>query len=81
MPVLPYKIGKGENLIKSLTKHVKKVLPENHLSQHTCRSKKLDSFSNIENQTKLENINDAAYSKMSSKEMLRKLSWRSNNEN
>ena len=81
MPVLPYEIGKGENLIKSLTKRVKKLFPENHLSQHTYRSKKLDSFSNIKNQTKLENINDATYSKMSSREMLRKLSWRSNKEN
>ena len=31
MLVFPYEGEKGENLIKSLNKHVKKVLPENYL--------------------------------------------------
>ena len=52
---------KGEKLIKSLNKHVKKVLPENHLSQHACCSKKLGSFFNIKDQTKLEHNNDLTY--------------------
>ena len=47
--VLPYKGEKGEKLIKSLNKHVKKVLPEKHISRHACRGKKLESFFNIKN--------------------------------
>ena len=52
MLVLPYKGEKGEKLIKSLNKHVKKVLPENDISRHAYRSKKLGSFFNIKDQTK-----------------------------
>ena len=52
MVVLPYKGEKGEKLIKSLNKHVKKVLPENHLSRHAYSSKNLGSFFNIKYQTK-----------------------------
>ena len=49
--VLPYKGEKGKkNLIKSFNKHVKKVLPENHLSWHAYRSKRLGSFFNIKDQ-------------------------------
>ena len=40
---------------------VKEVLPENHLSRHVYRSKKLGSFLNIKDQTKLEHINDLIY--------------------
>ena len=54
MLVLPYKGEKGEKLIKSLNKHVKKVLPENHLSWHGYSSKIFQSFLNIKDQTKLE---------------------------
>ena len=61
MFVLPYKDEKGEKLIKSLNKHVKKVLPENHISRHAYRSKKLGSFFNIKDQTKLEHNNDLTY--------------------
>ena len=61
MFVLPYKGEKGEKLIKSLSKHVKKVLPENHLSRHAYRSKKLGSFFNIKDQTKFEHSNDLIY--------------------
>ena len=61
MFVLPYKDEKGEKLIKSLNKHVKKVLPENHISQHAYRSKKLGSFFNIKDQTKLEHNSDLTY--------------------
>ena len=61
MFVLPYKGEKGEKLIKSLNKHVKKVLPENHLSRHAYRSKKLGSFFNIKDQTKLEHNHDLNY--------------------
>ena len=41
MLVFPYKDEKGERLIKSFNKHVKNVLPENHISRHGYRSKKL----------------------------------------
>ena len=61
MLVLPYKGEKGEKLIKSLNKHVKKVLPENRLSRHAYSSKKLGSFFNIKDQTKLEHNNDLTY--------------------
>ena len=61
MLVLPYKGEKGEKLIKLLKKHVKKVFPENHLSRHAYSSKKLGSFFNIKDQTKLEHSNDLTY--------------------
>ena len=61
MLVLPYKGEKGEKLIKSLNKHVKKILPEHHLSRHVYSSKKLESFFNIKHQTKLEHNNDLTY--------------------
>ena len=61
MLILPYKGEKGEKLIKPLNKHVKKVLPENHLSRHAYSSKKLRSFFNIKDQTKLEHNNDLTY--------------------
>ena len=61
MLVLPYKVELGEKLIKSLNKLVKKILPENHLSRHAYRSKKLESFFDIKSQTKLEHYNDLAY--------------------
>ena len=61
MLVLPYKGEKGETLIKSLNKHVKKVLLVNHLSQHAYSSKNLGSFFNIKDQTKLEHNNDVTY--------------------
>ena len=48
-------------MIKSLNKHVKKVLPEHHLSRHVYSSKKLESFFNIKDQTKLEHNNDLTY--------------------
>ena len=61
MLVLPYKGEKGEKLIKLLNKHVKKVLPGNHLSRNAYCSKKLGSFFNIKDQTKLEHSNDLTY--------------------
>ena len=48
-------------MIKSLNKHVKKVLPENHISRHAYSSKKLGSFFNIKDQTKLEHNNHLTY--------------------
>ena len=61
MLLLPYKGEKGEKLIKSLNKHVKKVLPENHLSRHAYSSKNLGSFFNIKDQTKLKHNNNLTY--------------------
>ena len=48
-------------MIKSLNKHVKTVLPENHLSRHAYVSKKLGSFFNIKDQKKLKHNNDLTY--------------------
>ena len=61
MLVLPYKGKKGEKLIKSLNKHLKKVLPENNLSRNAFSSKNLGSFFNIKDKTKLEHNNDLTY--------------------
>ena len=61
MLVFPYKGEKGEKLITSLNKHVKNVLPENHVPRHAYRSKRLGSFFNIKDQTKLEHNNDLTY--------------------
>ena len=58
MLVLPYKGEKGEKVIKSSKKHAKKVLPDNHVSRHAYRIKKLGSFFNIKDQIKLEHSND-----------------------
>ena len=58
MLVLPYKGEKGEKVIKSLKKHAKKVLADNHVSRHAYRIKKLGSFFNIKDQIKLEHNND-----------------------
>ena len=76
MLVLPYKGKKGEKLINSLNKHVKKVLCENHPSQHACRSKKLGSFFNIKDQTKLKHNNALTYLVKCPEKTLRKLPWR-----
>lgn len=61
MLVLPYKGDKGEKLMKSLNKHIKQVLPENHQSRFAYKSKKLGAFFNIKDQTKLEHYNDLNY--------------------
>ena len=61
MLVLPYKSGKGEKLINSLNKCVKKGFPENHLSRHGYSGKTLGFFFNIKDQTKLEHNNDLSY--------------------
>ena len=61
MLVFPYKGEKGEKFITSLNKHVKNVLPENHVPRHAYRSKRLGSFFNIKDQTKLEHNNDLTY--------------------
>ena len=61
MLVLPYKSGKGEKLINSLNKCVKKVFPENRLSRHGYSGKILGFFFNIKDQTKLEHNNDLSY--------------------
>ena len=59
MLFLPYKIGNRKT--QKIIKHVKKVLPENYLWQHTYGSKNLDSFFNIKYQTKLEHMNNLNY--------------------
>ena len=57
MLAFPHKGGKGEKLIKSWNKYVKKVLPENLLSRNDYRSKELGSFAKIKDQAKLGHIN------------------------
>ena len=60
MLVLPYKGEKGEKLIV-IKQACQKVLPENHLSRYAYSSKRLGSFLNIKDQTKLEHNNDLTY--------------------
>ena len=61
MPVLPYK-DKGEGrIIKSINKGVKKILPQNHLTQNFYKSKNLASCFNIKNAMKVEHQDDFAY--------------------
>ena len=47
--------------MKSLNKHIKQVLPENHQSKYAYKSKKLGAYFNIKDQTKFEHYNDLNY--------------------
>ena len=54
MLVLPYKGERGQRIIKSINKVVKEILPQNHITQNVYKSKKLGSYFNIKDSTKLE---------------------------
>ena len=52
---------KIQRIIKSINKAVKKVLPQNHVTQNVYESKKLGSYFNIKDSTKLEHQHDLTY--------------------
>ena len=54
MLVLPYKGERGQRIIKSVNKAVTKILPQNYVTQNVYKSKKLGSYFNIKDSTKLE---------------------------
>ena len=61
MLVSPYKDERGQRTIKSINKAVKKILPKNYVTQNVYKSKKLDSYFNIKDSTKLEHQHDLTY--------------------
>ena len=58
MFVLPYKGERGQRIIKSINKAVKKILAQNHVTQNVYKCKKLGSYFNIKDSTKLEHQHD-----------------------
>ena len=44
MLVLPYKSERGQRIIKSINKAVKKILRQNHVTQNVYKSKKLGAY-------------------------------------
>ena len=61
MLVLPYKGERGRRIIKLINKAVKRILPQNHVTQNVYKSKKLGSYFNIKDSTKLERQHDLTY--------------------
>ena len=61
MLVSPYKDERGQRTIKSINKAVKKILPKNYVTQNVYKSKKLDSYFNIKDSTKIEHQHDLTY--------------------
>ena len=56
----PLKV-RGERIIKSINKTVKKILPQNRVTQNVYKSKELGSDFNIKDSTKLEHQHDLTY--------------------
>ena len=63
MLVLPCKAKseRGQRIIKSINKVIKKILPQNHVIQNVYKSEKLGSYFNIKDSTKLEHQHDLSY--------------------
>ena len=61
MLVLPYKGERGQIIIKSISKAVKKILLQNHIIPNVYKSKKLGSYFNIKDSAKLEHQHDLTY--------------------
>ena len=61
MLFLPYKSERGQRIIKSIIKTLKKTLPQKHVTQNIYESKKLGSYFNIKGSTKLEHEHDLTY--------------------
>ena len=59
--VLPNKGERVQRIIQSINKAVKKILPQNHVTQNVHKSKKLDLYFNIKDSTKLERQHDLTY--------------------
>ena len=58
MLVLPCKFERGQRIIKVINKGVKKFLVQNHVTQNNYKSKKLGSYFNTKDSTKLEHQHD-----------------------
>ena len=58
---LPYKGEKGKKLIKSLNNTLVNVLPEGHTTKIVYSGKKLGSYFNIKDQTKMQHQNNLIY--------------------
>ena len=61
MLVLSYKGKRGQKIIISINKAVKKIFPQNHVMQNICKSKKVGSYFNIKDSTKLEHQHGLTY--------------------
>ena len=61
MLVIPYKGERGQRIIKSVNKAVTKILPQNYVTQNFYKSKKLGSYFNIKDSTKLEHQHNLTY--------------------
>ena len=61
MLVLPYEGERGQRIIKSINKAVKKILYQNHVTQNVYKSKKLGSYFNMKDSAKLEHQHDLTH--------------------
>ena len=59
--ILPYKVEQGQKIIKSLNNYFKRLLPQNHKTQHVYISTKLGSAFDIKDQTNLVHKHDLTY--------------------
>ena len=59
--MIPYKGGKGEQVIKSVRKTIKRLLPSNIKVQVSFTGNKLSSCFNIKEKTKFEHRHDIIY--------------------
>ena len=59
--MIPYQGGKGEQVIKSVRKTIKRLLPSNIKVQVSFTGSKLSSCFNIKDKTKFEHRNDVIY--------------------
>ena len=58
MLVLPCEGERGQRIIKLVNKAIKKILPQNHVTQNVYKSKKLGLYFIIKDSTKLEHQHD-----------------------
>ena len=61
MLVLSYKGERGQKITISINKAVKKIFPQNHVKRNICKSKKIGSYFDIKNSTKIEHQHDLTY--------------------
>ena len=61
MLVLPNKGERRQRIINSINKVVKKILPQNHVTQNVYKSKKLGSYFDTKDSTKLEHQHDLTH--------------------
>ena len=61
MFVLPCKGKRGQSIIKLINKNVKKILPQDHVTQNGYKSKKLGLYFNLKDSMKLEHQHNLTY--------------------